>query len=56
MVIDNLNVIWSIGRPPEANSKLLIDANTELPFFAAREGFQSIARRDLRVIEINCSI
>ena len=56
MVIDDLNVIWSVGRPPEANSKLLIYANTELPFSFAREGFQSIARRNLQVFQINCGI
>jgi len=56
MVIDDLNVIYSIERPSEANSKLLIYANTELPLSVTPEGFQSISGRNLQVIQINCGI
>jgi hypothetical protein len=56
MIIDDLNVICSIGRPSEANSELLINANTELPFSVTSEGLQSISGRNLQVIQINCGI
>jgi hypothetical protein len=51
VVIDDFNIMGSVGFPEEANAPLIVNADGVLPFAVALEGFQSVAGRDGKVAE-----
>jgi len=52
MVVNNLNVIRIPVAPPEANTPLIVDANTVLTGATPLQLFKSIAGRDSQVIQL----
>ena len=49
MVVDNLNVLRSSGRPSEAEAILVVDADTVLADPIPFQRLQPISRRDTQV-------
>ena len=52
MLIRDFDIFGSVLRPHKANPKLIIDANTMLPFAFALQGFKPIAGAPLQTREI----
>jgi len=51
MIVDYLNIFCPIGRPYEADAKLIVDADAVLPGTIAPERFESISRRDTQILQ-----
>ena len=51
MIIHDFNVLSVAVFPGKANSKLIVDADTVLPFSVAREGFQVRAMEYRQVLK-----
>jgi hypothetical protein len=51
VIIDDLDIHRSVGRPHETNSKLLVDADAVLSRSIVLQRFQAIAGRDTQIVE-----
>lgn len=51
MIVDDFDVLGVASTPSEADSKLIIDSNTKLPFSFATQHFQTIAWRDTQILK-----
>lgn len=56
MVINYPDICWAIGRPHEANTKLIVDANAVLTGAVVLQGLQTIAGRHAQIVENPCPI
>lgn len=56
MVVDNLNVESVASIKPEANAKLVIDADAVLSRPVAGQGFQSVIRRNPQILKVGSAI
>jgi hypothetical protein len=55
MIVHNFNIMRSICLPFEADSKLVDDSNAMLPLPVILQGFQSVARRNPKIIQFGSS-
>jgi hypothetical protein len=44
MIVDDLDIPWTIGRPNEADAELIVDSDAVLAGTIARERFQPVSR------------
>lgn len=51
MIVHDLDVGWTGGRPAKANSKLIVHADAMLSGAVTCQGFQTIARRNSKILE-----
>src|SRR5689334_25217033 len=51
VVIHNLNILWSFGRPPEAHAELVVDANAMQPGEIALKCLQPVSRRYSEIVK-----
>jgi len=51
MVVDDLNVIYGVLLPSEANSKLSVDPDAVLPHPIPLQSLKVICRRDGQIIQ-----
>lgn len=51
MIVNDLYVLGSLGRPHKANAPLVIDPNAALPLSVSSQGFELIPRRDAQVFQ-----
>jgi len=51
VVVHNLNVFSAALRPTEADAKLIVDANAVLPLPISLEGFQTVSRRHVEILQ-----
>jgi hypothetical protein len=51
MIVDDLDIRWTIFCPPEANTPLVVDPDRMLAFTVLPQGFEPIGRRDSEVVE-----
>lgn len=51
MIVNNLNFVWSVCRPPEANPELVINPDAPLAFAVAAQRFQPVAWRGAHVVQ-----
>jgi hypothetical protein len=56
VIVGDFNFMCVTIQPPEADSKLVIDANAVLPFSIAFKRFESITRWNAQIFNIDCSI
>ncbi|HSH42174.1 MAG TPA: hypothetical protein VK973_08625 [Arenicellales bacterium] len=56
MVIHYLHVLGCAVDPSETNPPLSVDTNTELPGTIPFKGFELVARRYAKVIELACDL
>jgi hypothetical protein len=56
MVVDDFDIRRSSLFPYKANSPLVIDANRMLPFAIGLQCFETIARRDTKILQNPCLI
>jgi len=52
VIIHNLNIFRSSGRPTKAEAELIIDSNAVLPGPVTFERFQSISRRHSQILQL----
>src|SRR3954468_2692466 len=51
MIVHNLYICRSVGRPSEANPPLTIDADTPLPFPIAFQSFETVTRWRPKIVQ-----
>jgi hypothetical protein len=52
VVADDFHLVRITASPRKTDTILIVDANTELPFTAATQFLQSIARRSAKISQI----
>ena len=56
MIVNDLNVCGTFGRPHETDAKLVIDPNAVLTRTISCKGFQSVSWRDSEIVKRGGSI
>ena len=56
MVINNLDIFWSLGRPHKAHAKLIVNADAVLSSAITFQRLQAITGRHTQIIENACPI
>jgi hypothetical protein len=51
LIVRDLDILRAVGRPSEANTKLIVDPNAILSGAVPLEGFKPVARRDSKILE-----